>query len=775
MLMQLSMKGDGRDRAERIGSGRGRPGAAVLAGWAAVLLVAAGIRLWGLEKNGYGNPYYAAAARSMLVNPTNFFFASFDPGGFVTVDKPPLALWIQAASAGLFGYGGTSLIVPQAIMGASTVLAVGLLVRRAGGDAAGLIAGLVLALFPISVAIDRDNMPDTILVLLQVLAAGAAFRAIETGKGRWLVASMALIGLGFNAKMLAAFVVLPTFYLAYLLFAPGSPIERAKQLALASCVLVVVALSWTVAVDLTPASRRPYMGGSTNNSALGLALGYNGLGRVFGGMGNMGPGGGGPPPGGPALDADDDQGPGGPPADMAGMPGPGGPFPGGPFPGGPGGPFPGGPMGPGGPNGPPGFGGPPGPLRLLGREMAGQFAWLLPLAVLGGLSACRGSTWRRPLDRRATSIFIWSGWFLTYALIFSFSRGITHSYYTVELAAPLAAMVGLCVVSMWQWQWQAAAGWGNLRALLLSAAIVSTAAWQYALLAPFAEWQSRLEPALVAAACLAAAGGLAAWGTGGTRWQWGRGPAPALITLCAGLAALMVVPAAWSLMAVAAPGMGMMPAADPFLLESVDGMAGPGPGWRPPGMRGGPGMELMGQEGLADFLAANHRGERYFVATSSSMPAAPLIIRSGLPVMAVGGFSGQDPILTTDQFASIVEAGELRFAVEDPRGPGGPGPGGPGGGRLGRGPGGPGGPGVENREINEWIRKHGKLVGPEVWGDDRGVPDEPDDGLNGGPPGFPGRRMRLRVYDLHPERGLVRVGPVPGRVAAAGKGKGVRP
>jgi 4-amino-4-deoxy-L-arabinose transferase-like glycosyltransferase len=256
---------------------------------AGVLLCAGGLRVWNIDQNGYGNSYYAAAVRSMLTSGSNFAFGSFDPAGFVTVDKPPVAMWIQAASAGVFGYSGRSLLIPQALIGVASVLLTYLLVRRVAGPGAGLVAGLLVAITPISVAVDRDNLPDSALVLVLLLAAWALSWAVETGRLWPLLGSVALVGVAFNVKMLAAFVVLPTFYLVYLLAAPGRWWRRIGHLTVATLVLAVVSLSWVAVVELTPKDQRPYIGGSKTNSALELAVGYNGLGRIFGGLGNRGP------------------------------------------------------------------------------------------------------------------------------------------------------------------------------------------------------------------------------------------------------------------------------------------------------------------------------------------------------------------------------------------------------------------------------------------------------------------------------------------------------
>src|SRR5581483_7242522 len=247
---------------------------------AGVLLVSAALNLWRLNHEGYANTYYAAAVKSMLQSWHNFFFVAFDPGGFVAVDKPPVGLWVQVAFARVFGFHGVVLLLPQALAGVASVAVLYALVRRTFGVAAGLIAALALALSPISVVVARNNTMDGLLVLVLLLAAWAVLRAAETGQLRWLLAGAALVGVGFNIKMLQAYPVVPAFWLAYLVAAPVRRRTRLLHLAAAGVLLLILSLSWSVAVDLTPAAGRPYVGSSGTNSELSLALGYNGLGRV---------------------------------------------------------------------------------------------------------------------------------------------------------------------------------------------------------------------------------------------------------------------------------------------------------------------------------------------------------------------------------------------------------------------------------------------------------------------------------------------------------------
>src|SRR5438067_1391543 len=249
-----------------------------------ILLVSVFMDFFQLGQNGFGS-YYPPAVRSMMDNWHNFFFASYDPGGFVTIDKPPVGFWLQVLSAKLLGFSTFSVLVPQALAGVLSVLLLYHLVRRHFGVVAGLLAALALALSPISVVTNRNITIDSTLALTLLLGAWAVLRAAETGRLRWLLLSAAIVGIGFNIKMLEAYLVVPAYGLLYLLAAPKSLWKRIGHLALALVVLLVVSFSWVVAVDLTPASQRPYVDSTQDNSELSLALGYNGINRLLGRFG----------------------------------------------------------------------------------------------------------------------------------------------------------------------------------------------------------------------------------------------------------------------------------------------------------------------------------------------------------------------------------------------------------------------------------------------------------------------------------------------------------
>lgn len=315
-----------RGRARRLLLGAdGDPRWARPALWA-VLIAAAALYAWGLSAAGDANAYYSAAVKSGTQSWKAFFFGSLDAGSYITVDKPPMALWAMGLSARVLGFGTWSLLLPQVAAGVAAVAVLYATVRRAFGHAAALTAAAVLALTPITVAINRDNNPDTLLVLFLVAAAWACQRAVDTGRLRPLLLSAFLVGCGFNTKMLQAFLVVPALALAYLVAARPGLARRAGHLLAAGAVLAASSLWWTLLVDAVPARSRPYIGGSTDGTAWDLVVGYNGLGRILG-QGD-------------------------------------------------------GPGGRGGPGGGGGFGGRSGAGRLFNDILGGQISWLIPFAVL---------------------------------------------------------------------------------------------------------------------------------------------------------------------------------------------------------------------------------------------------------------------------------------------------------------------------------------------------------------------------------------------------------
>jgi len=704
------------------------------AGLFSILILAAGLRLWGLDQNAYGNAYYAAAVRSMLMNWHNFFFASFDPVGWVSVDKPPVSLWIQTLSAKLLGFSGFSIIFPQVVEGTLSVALVYFLVRRRFDAWAAFIAALAMAVGPICVAVDRYNNTDECLVFVLLLGAWALSLAVEKANRGLLLLALALVGVGFNTKMMVAFIVLPTFYLLYWLGAAVPWKRRFADLTIGSIVLAIVALSWPLAVDFTPASQRPFVGSTQDNSMISLSLGWNGFQRLLTRRrgGRMMPvetptteSNGVPTPSMNEAQnsSQDDQSVNGNPVSQNSRGNRRGGF---------------------------GMGtGQPGPLRLADPNMAGQIIWFLPLALLGLWAAVKKTRIRWPLEKKHSALLLWFGWFLTYALVFSFMKGGMHTYYIVMLAPPLAALTGIGARALWTSFISREKYWS-----FLPLSFLLTVAWQVHIWLGYPHWEQVIRPVLLMGAGLSVIGLVLLREPVrsqkiSSRWL--------PLAYGVGLFTLFISPAIWSLSAVLAPDRSVE--ANPNLLSGSEGQGFGG--------RGGFGEETNNQK-LLSFLEANESSPKYLVVAQNSQSVSSIIIQTGLPAISIGGFMGGDPTITLDQFVAKVKAGEFRYMLVGGMGRsgfGGPGnndrpngqdrQGGQGnGGGMAQAGGWGGDPNSDRAKILQWVKDNGKLVNPALWQNQRPKRETADSsstaqGNNAGPRNGLGRRgMGAQLYDL---------------------------
>jgi 4-amino-4-deoxy-L-arabinose transferase-like glycosyltransferase len=609
----------------------GLPLRGVRAAWARpelllALGVAAALNLWDLSRNDWANTFYAGAVRSMASSWHDFLFASLDRAGLMTVDKPPLAFWIQALSVRVFGWHSLSLLVPQALMG---VAAVGLtydLVRRRFGRAAGFAGALVLALTPMTVAISRDNNPDQALILCCVAALWFAARALEDGRTRWLVFSGACVGLGFEAKMSVALLVVPGIALAWLCAAPVASVwARVRRLLWGGLALAIVGLAWPLLVTLTPAADRPWISGTTDNSIWSLIVNYNGVGRVAGQAGAPTTGGGGIGGGG------------------------GGGF----------------------------SAGATGPLRLLDSALGGQAGWLLGFAVVSALGIVVLTRLRRS-DARSGWLIAVGGAFVVSAVVFSVSSGIVHPYYVSFLAPWTAMLVGAGVGEALR---------PGLRARVLgAAAVVGGAVTELLVLGQVSGSVGWATP-LVIVACSVAV--LVLLVLASSAWVRAAVVAVALAALLAAPAAWAVdtlghatsatFPAGGPASAAVggAPGGGFAGfpggrGAGAAGFSGAPGVSGvprnsgargghgaPGAGAGAGGMFGGDSATLK----AASKYAASHGGGT--VAVESQSSAAAAIVAGERNVAGIGGFSGVESSVTPSWLATQVRAGRLRWIVAD--------------------------------------------------------------------------------------------------------------
>jgi 4-amino-4-deoxy-L-arabinose transferase-like glycosyltransferase len=245
-------------------------------------ILAAVLNIWNVGRLGYGNSYYGAAIKSMLSSFSNFFFVSFDSTGFISVDKAPLSLWIDAISAKMFGFSGISILLPHAIEGILVTILVYVIVRKVIGKTPAFIASLAITLSPVNVAVYRNNTPDALLLVFILLGVFFIVNFFDKQKIKFLILSAVMLGLGFNTKMLQAYLVLPAIASSVLIFSDGGIWKKIRNIIFFLTVTAVVSIVWITIVDLTPANLRPFVGGSQNNSAWNLALEYNGTQRLFG-------------------------------------------------------------------------------------------------------------------------------------------------------------------------------------------------------------------------------------------------------------------------------------------------------------------------------------------------------------------------------------------------------------------------------------------------------------------------------------------------------------
>ncbi len=635
-----------------------RDGAWVRPAAVALLVATAVAYLWDLSASGNANSFYAAAVQAGTRSWKAFLFGSLDSSSFITVDKPPASLWVMALSGRIFGFGSLSMLVPQVLEG---VVAVGLLyaaVKRWFGAGPGLLAGALLALTPVAALMFRFNNPDALLVCLLVASAYCLIRALEEGSTRWMVAVGTLIGFAFLAKMAQAFLVLPAFALVYMVAAPTSARRRVMQVLAGGAAILVSAGWWVAIVALWPVGSRPMIDGSSDNSIFNLIVGYNGLGRIFGGgAGNPGGGGGG---------------------------GGGG-----------------------------NFSGQTGALRLFNDLMGGQASWLLPAARLA-LVVGLWSTRRAPrTDRTRAALLLWGGWLIVTGIVFSFASGTIHTYYTVALAPAIGALVAIGAGRLWRDRASIAGR------VTLSIGVVITAGWGVVLLDRSSGWEAWLRPLVVVAALLAVIALLVGPSLG--RLSRAAAIAAVTLSLVAGVSGAAaytvqtVSTAHTGSIPSAGPSTGASggPGAGGFR-----GAGGSSPGSRPTGappsgtrpgavrsaggFGGGFGGRFGGRFGggfgggtqstsaaLVRALRADASKYRWVAATSGSQSAASLELAiGGDPVMAIGGFSGQGGNLSLARFKAYVNAGDVHYYIASGMG------------------GGPGRGGSSTSAITSWVKAH---------------------------------------------------------------------
>lgn len=364
-----------------------RPALLALLGGTAVLF------LWGLDANGWANPYYSAAAQAGSQDWKAFFFGSFEWGNLITVDKTPLSIWVMSLSVRLFGLSSWSILVPQALMGVTTSYLIYRVIRRGFGPRTALFGAAVYATTPVVVLMSRFNNPEPLMGLLTVACVLVTLKAMESGRLRTFALAGFLLGLAFMAKQVQALLVVPALCAAVLTFSNGRLWQRTHQLLMSAGMFVTTGGAWLVAADLTPADERPFIGGSTTNSALELTLNYNGLARFIHIPLNA--------EGGRATAADETA-----------------PYDG-------------------------------GIRRIFNGNFAPEIGWLLFTAIVCCLIVVVLFRSLNFSSQQRNLAVVASAWFTTVFLVLCFMGTMIHTYYTYALGAPMALIVAIGLSCLW--------------------------------------------------------------------------------------------------------------------------------------------------------------------------------------------------------------------------------------------------------------------------------------------------------------------------------------
>lgn len=578
------------------------------------MLIAASMYSWKLTQAGSSNDFYTSAVISMSKNFKNFWFASFDPSGFITVDKPPVALWLMVISVKIFGFHGWSVVLPSVITGIFSIYLLYKLVTPYFGRIAGNLAALAMTFTPVMVADTRSNNLDTILVFFLLLSLYVLEKSFREHR-RWLIlVSFALIGIAFNVKMIQAFMILPTMYLFYFLYSKQKWFHKIKWLAASTVVLIVFTLIWPLSVDMTPASQRPYEGGTQHNSVMELAFGYNGVQRLVGqktGVNGAFKG----------MTKKKSQ------LSSKGI----------------------------------NFRqivrnhfylnpdqkirrisiftiGIAGPQRLLQSALGPQISWLLPFAILGLIAAFLYHRDQRQkwyyLSNRQKQIILWAGWLIPVGGFFSIAN-FFHPYYTIMLAPPIAALFGIGFKVMLnlfndekhgsklrRWWFPVAVGitaviqFWYISIYYRRGAMILLASELFIILVLFIMKANRKRTYIMLASCLL----------------------------------ILAGPIWWSLTPVLSAESAPIPYASPglFIKRGISGA-----------------IKDRTNPTLFKYLKKHDGHAEYLFAASHSNVVSPYIIRTKKSAIALGGYNGTDPAITLKRFKKLVENGQLKYYLDD--------------------------------------------------------------------------------------------------------------
>lgn len=681
---------------------------------------------YAISKYGYGNEYYAAAVKSMTQNFKNFFFVSFDPSGMVSIDKPPVGFWLQVISVLIFGYHGWAMLLPQALAGTGSCIMIYVLTSKHFGRPAGLISSFIFSFTPAVVVASRNNTIDMQLIFVLLLATWFLFKSIEYSRKSDLFISGALIGLGFNIKMLQAYLVLPAFALVYLIFSKEKLAKRFINGAVTMILVAIISFAWVLSVDLYPSDSRPYVDSSTNNTVMELIIGHNGLERIYG-QGSSGAGvsgkrdgntpknmggpnyeNGTPPPIPSQDDGTIDE------AASSAVSGPNnlndsndikvqdstsysGPNdlnrgmnvspqvnqqsgfqngqPGGRQGGGMGG----------------NEIGTASILRLWNNSLYGQISWLLSLATCSILVCVRKFNMRK-LNIKQSVLTFWGLWLGTMFIFFSFA-GFFHRYYLCMFAPAIAALCGIGIVKMFE----AFRNKSGIKQFMLPASLAVTIGIQIRYILNYTQLKTWLVPLI----------GI----TGAISFllMTINYIKPRKIIILASttfmLISMLAAPFYWAFTPVMYVPNATMPYAGPELTSQGGNEMPQGVGNMPIGNNtpqvGGNNIsqsknssENKISSGLEEYLVANYKEGSFLVVSQRANDVAQYIVDTGLPAYAYGGFLGSDNSLTVEKLKEYVANGKITYFLISDQG-------------MGR---------DSNSELISYVKENATLIDPSEYG-----------------------------------------------------------
>ncbi|PJI09058.1 MULTISPECIES: ArnT family glycosyltransferase [Clostridium] len=567
-----------------------------------ILLLSFILNFANLGIEGYGNTYYAAGVKSMIMNFKNFFFVSFDPSGFVTIDKPPVGFWLQAICAKIFGFTGFSIILPQALSGVISVFLIYYIVKKSFGTSKGLLAALCLSITPIFVAASRNNTIDNDLVLCLLLSVLFLIKSFKGSSLKFLILSFICIGIGFNVKMSEAYLILPALYISYFLSCNLNMKKKITNLCCATLVLVIVSLSWALTVDSVAAKNRPFVGSSTNNTVTELILGHNGFDRVkfnkLVSSSNK-----------HKIKIHSNKLANQPHSNKRASSGLSNEST-------------------------------PGLTRLIGNNnISDQIGFLIPIAVLGFLASALKEKLTFSVDNeRKMSLTLFFIWFFTEFIFFSLSKGSFHTYYLTTMAPPIAALTGIGIIDMWNFYKNK-----DRKAFLLPASIMITAVTQISILYYNHTRSKGYMPIIVLTGLICFIFSIL------LIFNLSNRKSEKSFAVLAFMG-LLIAPFIWSCSPIflnmnsSSPSAGLELSYNPHPFKSKS--------------------SANANSKLARFLETNQSDEKYLVAApSANTYASTLILETGKPVMTIGGFSGNDKIISLKNFEREVLSGKIKYAI----------------------------------------------------------------------------------------------------------------